>query len=71
MSLSSTSPTPWWNLLCQGSFVVTPCKPMTTKPLPPINTLEDGRLSIELPNACYVFAPGALKLAQRIQKKFK
>ena len=47
------------------------CKPMTAKPLPPINTLEDGRLSIELPNACYVFAPGHLKLAQRIQKKFK
>lgn len=44
---------------------------MKPKSLPPINTLEDGRLSIELPNACYVFNPGALKLAQRIQKKFK
>ncbi len=52
-------------------FMPTQCKPMTTKPLPPINTLEDGRLSIELPNACYVFAPEHLKLAQRIQKKFK
>ena len=44
---------------------------MKHKSLPPINTLEDGRLSIELTNACYVFAPGHLKLAQRIQKKFK
>ena len=44
---------------------------MKPKSLPPINTLEDGRLSIELPNACYVFAPEYLKLAQRIQKKFK
>lgn len=44
---------------------------MTAANLPPINTLKDGRLSIELPNACYVFAPEFLKLAQRIQKKFK
>ena len=44
---------------------------MTAANLPPINTLKDGRLSIELSNACYVFHPGALKLAQRIQKKFK
>ena len=44
---------------------------MTAANLPPINTLEDGRLSIELPNACYVFGANQLKLAQRIQKLFK
>lgn len=54
-----------------GLFCCHPVQIMTAANLPPINTLEDGRLSIELPNACYVFEANQLKLAQRIQKLFK